>query len=81
MSKEYKKARINYLGKSVAQRRWNQSAIDCYERGGVCFGCQYNDFFKEHSPGQKCQMKAAVLELVRILGRPQGVISKGVLNE
>jgi hypothetical protein len=56
------------LGKATSVRRWTQTAIDCYKRGCVCSGCFYYDFFKE-SP-QKCQMKATVLELVRVLGRP-----------
>ena len=56
------------LGRATSVRRWTQTAIDCYKRGCVCSGCFYSDFFKA-SP-HKCQMKATVLELVRVLGRP-----------
>ncbi|OGI18462.1 MAG: hypothetical protein A2287_05490 [Candidatus Melainabacteria bacterium RIFOXYA12_FULL_32_12] len=56
------------LGRTTSVRRWTQTAVDCYKRGCVCSGCFYSDFFKE-SP-QRCQMKATVLELVRVLGRP-----------
>jgi len=56
------------LGRGVSVRRWTNTAIECYKRGCVCNGCFYNDFFNQ--PSQKCQMKASVLELVRVLGKP-----------
>jgi|SRR5574344_998272 hypothetical protein len=56
------------MGRSVAVRRWTPTAVDCYKRGCNCDGCFYTDFFKGTS--QKCQMKASVLELVRVLGTP-----------
>ena len=60
--------RRRYMGRAVAVRRWNNAAIDCYKRGCVCEGCFYADFFS--GGAQKCQMKASVLELVRVLGKP-----------
>ena len=48
-------------------KRWTRSAVDCYKRGGVCEGCFYDGFF---SVGFKCQMKKAVLTLVRNVGAP-----------
>ncbi len=66
------------LGRTASVRRWTQTATDCYKRGCVCSGCFYNDFFKD-SP-QKCQMKATVLELVRVLGRPTHVEMESIIN-
>ena len=56
------------MGRAVAVRRWTPTALDCYKRGCNCEGCFYRDFFSGSS--QKCQMKASVLELVRVLGTP-----------
>ncbi len=56
------------LGRATAVRRWTQTAIECYKRGCNCEGCFYTDFF--NNSNQKCQMKASVLELVRVLGKP-----------
>lgn len=56
------------FGRGVSVRRWTNTAIECYKRGCVCSGCFYADFFNKTS--QKCQMKASVLELVRVLGKP-----------
>ncbi len=56
------------MGRSIAVRRWTNTALECYKRGCVCEGCFYTDFFNGTS--QKCQMKASVLELVRVLGKP-----------
>lgn len=57
---------INVLGRTSSPRRWTQAAKDCYERGCVCEGCFFNDFFS----GYKCRMKASVIELVRLFGAP-----------
>jgi len=67
------------LGRAASVRRWTQTAIDCYKRGCVCSGCFYYDFFKD-SP-QKCQMKATVLELVRVLGRPNIEPAQSIISE
>ena len=56
------------MGRAVTVRRWNNAALECYKRGCVCDGCFYSDFFS--ATAQKCQMKAAVLELVRTIGAP-----------
>ncbi|MBE7705932.1 MAG: hypothetical protein E7Z91_01615 [Cyanobacteria bacterium SIG30] len=56
------------FGRAVAVRRWTPTAMECYKRGCNCEGCFYADFFNNSS--QKCQMKASVLELVRVLGKP-----------
>jgi hypothetical protein len=62
------------LGRVASVRRWTKAAVDCYQRGCVCQGCYYSDFFRG-SP-QRCQMKATVLELVRVLGIPQNLEPK-----
>ena len=56
------------MGRAVAVRRWTTTALECYKRGRNCEGCFYRDFFSGSS--QKCQMKASVLELVRVIGTP-----------
>ena len=56
------------LGRPIAVRGWTNTALECYKRGCVCEGCFYPDFFNGTS--QRCQMKASVLELVRVLGKP-----------
>lgn len=60
--------RTRDLGRTTSVRRWTSTAVDCYKRGCVCQGCFYSEFFSGSS--QKCQMKATVLELVRVLGTP-----------
>lgn len=60
-------------------RRWTQDSIDCYKRGCICSGCFYYDFFNKNP--QKCRMKATVLELVRVLGRPIGLSSQDILKD
>lgn len=66
--------RCRSLGRVASVRRWTKAAIDCYQRGCVCEGCYYKEFFSD-SP-QRCLMKNTVLELVRVLGRPQNVEPK-----
>lgn len=60
--------RTRDLGRATSVRRWTSTATECYKRGCNCNGCFYSDFFS--SSAQKCQMKATVLELVRVLGTP-----------
>lgn len=60
---------MKYKGKTGPVRRWTRLAIDCYKRGCKCKDCYYKEFFKGSS--QKCQMKASVLELVRVLEAPK----------
>lgn len=56
------------LGRVAAVRRWTSTALECYKRGCSCNGCFYSAFFS--GSNQRCQMKATVLELVRVLGTP-----------
>mgnify|MGYP006908887650 FL=1 len=56
------------MGTAIAVKRWTPTALECYKRGCNCEGCFYSDFFS--ATAQKCQMKAAVLELVRTIGAP-----------
>ena len=51
-------------------RRWSKTAIDCYNRHCVCEGCEYQKYFSDKY--QICQMKSAVLALVRTVGIPKG---------
>lgn len=61
-------------------RRWTPSAIECYQRGCVCSGCFYKEFFGDGA--NKCRMKTSVLELVRLLGAPPKIdqSAKAILN-
>ena len=56
----------NDLGQFAKPQSWNYTTKMCYGRGCVCRGCEYSnlDF------GGKCQVKAAVLESVRLFGAP-----------
>lgn len=47
--------------------RWTPQAIHCYFRGGVCSGCPYK---VELESIDRCFTKQAVIELVRLYGRP-----------
>lgn len=60
-------------------RRWTHAAIDCYKRGCVCQGCYFSDFFSDEK--QSCRMKSAVIELVRLFGKPKGVREKTIIQE
>ncbi len=66
------------FGKTTSVRRWTKAATSCYQRGCVCSGCFYSDFFKG-SP-QRCQMKSTVLELVRVLGKPDIEPQKSIIQ-
>ena len=57
----------NDIGTAQEQRTWTYDAINCYKRGCSCEGCFYKNFFTD----DKCQMKTAVLELVKIFGVPE----------
>ena len=48
-------------------RRWTKQAIHCYKIGGVCSKCLY---YVELESTDVCQVKNAVIELVRVLGKP-----------
>ena len=55
-------------------KRWSRAAIDCYDRNCVCEGCEYENYFTDKR--QQCQMKSAVLALVRTVG----ILNKEDLN-
>lgn len=57
---------FNDISKYSSIQRWTLSAIECYQRGCICFNCPIKELVKS----QKCQMKASVIELVRVLGKP-----------
>lgn len=59
----------NSLGRTGSVRYWTIDAINCYNRGCICIGCQIKEMMIESL--YKCQMKASVLELVRIFGIPK----------
>lgn len=75
----YKLFRSRDMGRAVAVRRWTQTAVECYKRGCNCEGCFYKDFFSGSS--QKCQMKASVLELVRVIGTPSNIEMQQFLED
>lgn len=54
---------------------WNKTAEDCYKRGCICSGCPiYELYFEPYN--LKCQMKVAVIEMVRIYGLPEHLKKK-----
>lgn len=48
-------------------KQWTDGAIFCYNRGCNCDGC----FVKDLIESQKCEMKSAVISLVKKLGIPR----------
>lgn len=70
---------INYIGKTTSQRRWTNLSLECLKRGCNCQNCFYQNFFSDKN--QRCQMKSAVLELVRVQGMPKNMETKGVIEE
>lgn len=69
------------LGRAVLQRRWTPTAIECLERNCICEGCYYKEFFEKAGSYQKCQMKAAVLELKRTIGNPPNYKEKTYIDD
>lgn len=57
----------NSLGRTGSVRYWTTDAVNCYKRGCICEGCPIREMVKSIG---RCQMKAAVLELVKIHGIP-----------
>ena len=47
---------------------WSRTAIECYERGCNCYGCDIQLLISE-----PCQMKKAVIELVKLYGVPKNM--------
>ena len=54
----------NDLGQFAKPQGWNPTTKMCYERGCRCHGCDLVGY------DGKCQVKAAVLESVRLFGSP-----------
>lgn len=50
---------------------WTYDTKHCYKRGCICRGCPMADLI-----GKQCQLKGMVIELVRLIGKPQGVVTK-----
>lgn len=46
-------------------QHWTEGAIDCYKRGCNCQGCDLPH------PTEGCNMKSAVIDLVRLYGSPE----------
>ncbi|MBE7084243.1 MAG: hypothetical protein E7373_06570 [Clostridiales bacterium] len=44
---------------------WTMQAVECYRNGCICRNCDVK------IKSQKCQMKAVVLELVKMFGEPK----------
>lgn len=55
----------NNLRKNPSQKRWTKQAVFCYCIGAECNKCDIPEDFKP-----KCHMKATLLELNEILGKP-----------
>ena len=55
----------NSLGRTGSVKYWTTDAVNCYKRGCICEGCPIREMVKSLG---RCQMKATVLELVRIHG-------------
>ena len=58
---------VNDLGNFTKLRGWNELTKMCYGRCCVCRGCENENI---SIGGVKCQVKAAVLESVRVFGVP-----------
>ena len=58
---------------------WTTSAIQCYMRGCVCDGCFYQNFFSDKN--HKCQMKIAIMSLIRNNGLPKFLKRKSIIEE
>lgn len=65
--------------KQMIPKQWTVAAIECFKRSCICNGCFYNTFFTAEN--QACQMKKAVLKLVRLYGKPKDVREKTIIVE
>ena len=57
----------NDMGRCGKPKHWTKLAEMCYERGCVCEGCYYAGL---DNFGMGCQVKASVLESVKLYGIP-----------
>jgi hypothetical protein len=55
----------------------------CYERGGVCDGCYYENFFTKgtYDVQPYCKMKESIIFLVKKIGIPPKKKLKGAKDE
>lgn len=53
--------------KIAKPRRWTQGALDCFSIGCQCRYCPIKVLLGR----RKCEMKGAVVELVRLFGKPE----------
>lgn len=60
----------NILGTYRNPTHWSKIAIECYKRGCICSGCENDELIKKTESGDYCHVKALVLELVRLYGKP-----------
>lgn len=65
------------MGRAVAVRRWTPTVLNVIKRSN-CEGCFYKDFFSGHL---KSQMKASVLELVRVIGTPNVELQQFIIED
>lgn len=56
-----------HLIRNFAAKKWTEGSVYCYKRGCVCKGCYMNNMLES----SRCQMKTAVIELVRKFGAPK----------
>ncbi len=62
--------KYNVSCSETLNKKWTQSAIDCYAIGCICSKCFiYKVMFSRRN--YKCMMKETVIELVRQLGMPK----------
>ena len=64
---------MSVFGDIPQYKRWTDTAIECYLRGCICEGCLMKYFFDnaaEEKYKPKCQMKRAVIQLVKNYGSP-----------
>ena len=72
-------------------KRWTRSAVECYDRGCICFATPVHGGVDAHLKGVqpcpifknyrfRCQMKQSVLYLCRKLGKPPEELRR-IINE
>lgn len=59
---------MKYVDEASAWRtyRWNQQAVECYQRHCICDGC----YIKKQYPNINCKQKEHVLIIYRMYGKP-----------
>ena len=66
----------------ICMSRWTNAAKQCFLRGCVCRGANVTPRICDNYEvlGDKCKMKATVIELVRRYGSPKGVVERTVID-